>query len=153
MPIIRPIRVRGSPRCQWPQRERSLKGLRCDTLRARQERKMSTPESVIIRAIHEAFIKYPEGDGGPNLDYQWVQPGTERARRQGHTSGIGSQWLQNCKRRRLMPEVGEHWRGRGLRSAPRSPQTRLARGGSGGRKNDDADGADPASALLSCARP
>jgi hypothetical protein len=35
---------------------------------------MSTPESVIIRAIHEAFIKYPEGDGGPHLDYQWVQP-------------------------------------------------------------------------------
>ncbi len=33
-----------------------------------------TPESIIIRAIHEAFIKYPEGDGGPNLDYQWVQP-------------------------------------------------------------------------------
>ncbi len=22
------------------------------------------PEEVIIRAIHEAFIKYPEGDGG-----------------------------------------------------------------------------------------
>ena len=34
---------------------------------------MSTPESVIIRAIHEAFIKYPEGDGGPSLDYQWIQ--------------------------------------------------------------------------------
>jgi len=33
-----------------------------------------TPESVIIRAIHEAFIKYPEGDGGQNLDYQWIQP-------------------------------------------------------------------------------
>jgi hypothetical protein len=33
-----------------------------------------TPEGIIIRAIHEAFIKYPEGDGGPNLDYQWVQP-------------------------------------------------------------------------------
>jgi hypothetical protein len=32
-----------------------------------------TPEGVIIRAIHEAFIKYPEGDGGTNLDYQWVQ--------------------------------------------------------------------------------
>jgi hypothetical protein len=49
---------------------------RCDALRARQERRMSTktPESVILRAIHEAFIKYPEGDGGPNLDYQWVQP-------------------------------------------------------------------------------
>jgi hypothetical protein len=29
---------------------------------------------VIIRAIHEAFIKYPEGDGGQNLDYQWIQP-------------------------------------------------------------------------------
>ena len=49
---------------------------RCDALGARQERRMSTktPESVILRAIHEAFIKYPEGDGGPNLDYQWVQP-------------------------------------------------------------------------------
>jgi hypothetical protein len=32
------------------------------------------PEEIIIRAIHEAFIKYPEGEGGPNLDYQWVQP-------------------------------------------------------------------------------
>jgi hypothetical protein len=33
-----------------------------------------TLENIIIRAIHEAFIKYPEGDGGPNLDYEWVQP-------------------------------------------------------------------------------
>jgi len=33
-----------------------------------------TPENIIIRAIHEAFIKYPEGDGGPNLDYERVQP-------------------------------------------------------------------------------
>jgi hypothetical protein len=33
-----------------------------------------TPENVIIRAMHEAFIKYPEGEGGPNLDYQWIQP-------------------------------------------------------------------------------
>ena len=33
-----------------------------------------TPENVIIRAIHEAFIRYPEGDGSPTLDYQWVQP-------------------------------------------------------------------------------
>ena len=32
------------------------------------------PEEVIIRAIHEAFIKYPEGEGGQNLDYEWVQP-------------------------------------------------------------------------------
>jgi hypothetical protein len=34
----------------------------------------TTAENVIIRAIHEAFIKYPEGDGGQNLDYQWIQP-------------------------------------------------------------------------------
>jgi hypothetical protein len=33
-----------------------------------------TPENVIVRAIHEAFIKYPEGEGGLNLDYQWIQP-------------------------------------------------------------------------------
>jgi hypothetical protein len=33
----------------------------------------TTAENVIIRAIHEAFVKYPEGDGGQNLDYQWVQ--------------------------------------------------------------------------------
>ena len=34
----------------------------------------TTAENVIIRAIHEAFIKYPEGDGGPNLDDHWIQP-------------------------------------------------------------------------------
>ena len=34
----------------------------------------TTAENVIIRAIHEAFIKYPEGDGGQNLDYRWIQP-------------------------------------------------------------------------------
>jgi hypothetical protein len=34
----------------------------------------TTAENVIIRAIHEAFVKYPEADGGQNLDYQWVQP-------------------------------------------------------------------------------
>ena len=28
-----------------------------------------TIEKVITNAIHTAFIKYPEGDGGPNLDY------------------------------------------------------------------------------------
>ena len=33
-----------------------------------------TPESVIIRAIHEAFIDYPEGDGGPNSTTSGVQP-------------------------------------------------------------------------------
>jgi hypothetical protein len=29
---------------------------------------------VITNAIHTAFIKYPEGDGGPNLDYDWIPP-------------------------------------------------------------------------------
>jgi hypothetical protein len=24
--------------------------------------------------IHTAFIKYPEGDGGPNLDDEWIAP-------------------------------------------------------------------------------
>ena len=33
-----------------------------------------TPENVIISAIHEALIKYPEGDGGFHLDYQWIRP-------------------------------------------------------------------------------
>ena len=31
-------------------------------------------ESLITNAIHTAFIKYPEGDGGPNLDYEWIAP-------------------------------------------------------------------------------
>jgi hypothetical protein len=33
-----------------------------------------TLENVIRQAIHEAFIKYPEGDGGQNLDYEWILP-------------------------------------------------------------------------------
>jgi hypothetical protein len=38
--------------------------------------KMSTDtiERLITNAIHTAFIKYPEGDGGPNLDYEWIPP-------------------------------------------------------------------------------
>lgn len=31
-------------------------------------------EKLITNAIHAAFIKYPEGDGGPNLDYEWIAP-------------------------------------------------------------------------------
>ena len=31
-------------------------------------------EILITNAIHSAFIKYPEGDGGPNLDYEWITP-------------------------------------------------------------------------------
>jgi len=26
---------------------------------------------LLANAIHTAFIKYPEGDGSPNLDYEW----------------------------------------------------------------------------------
>ena len=33
-----------------------------------------TVEKLIANAIHTAFIKYPEGDGGPNLDYEWISP-------------------------------------------------------------------------------
>jgi hypothetical protein len=41
-----------------------------------QEAKMSSDivEKLITNAIHTAFIKYPEGDGGPNLDYEWIPP-------------------------------------------------------------------------------
>ena len=28
--------------------------------------------NLIIGSIHGAFTKYPEGDGGPNLDYEWI---------------------------------------------------------------------------------
>ena len=31
-----------------------------------------TIEKLITNSIHTAFIKYPEGDGGPNLDYEWI---------------------------------------------------------------------------------
>jgi hypothetical protein len=34
----------------------------------------SAIETLITNAIHTAFIKYPEGDGGPNLDYEWIAP-------------------------------------------------------------------------------
>jgi len=31
-----------------------------------------TIEKLIANAIHTAFIKYPEGDGGAHLDYEWI---------------------------------------------------------------------------------
>jgi hypothetical protein len=33
-----------------------------------------TAEKLITNAIHTAFVKYPEGDGGLNLDYDWIKP-------------------------------------------------------------------------------
>jgi hypothetical protein len=29
-------------------------------------------EILITNAIHTAFIKYPEGDGSQNMDYEWI---------------------------------------------------------------------------------
>jgi hypothetical protein len=45
-------------------------------LTKKQEGKMSSDiiEKLITNSIHTAFIKYPEGDGGPNLDYEWIPP-------------------------------------------------------------------------------
>jgi hypothetical protein len=31
-------------------------------------------ETLIKNAIHTAYIKYPEGDGGSSLDYEWIAP-------------------------------------------------------------------------------
>jgi hypothetical protein len=31
-----------------------------------------TIEKLITNSIHTAFIKYPEGDGGPNMEYEWI---------------------------------------------------------------------------------
>ncbi len=31
-------------------------------------------EILITNAIHTAFVKYPEGDGGPNMTYEWIPP-------------------------------------------------------------------------------
>lgn len=33
-----------------------------------------TMEKLITNAIHTAFIKYPEGDGDTNMDYEWIRP-------------------------------------------------------------------------------
>jgi hypothetical protein len=35
---------------------------------------VSVIETLITNAIHSAFVKYPEGDGGPHLDYEWIPP-------------------------------------------------------------------------------
>lgn len=33
-----------------------------------------TIEKLITDAVHTAFVKCPEGNGGPNLDYEWILP-------------------------------------------------------------------------------
>jgi hypothetical protein len=32
----------------------------------------SAIETLITNAIHGAFVRYPEADGGPHLDYEWI---------------------------------------------------------------------------------
>jgi hypothetical protein len=71
---------RGSGRSRGVPEFTSLAGLcgaACVMLPARrQEGEMSakSAEDIIIRAIHEAFVKYPEGDGALYLDYEWIAP-------------------------------------------------------------------------------
>jgi len=31
-------------------------------------------EARSLQNLCSAFIKYPEGDGGPNMDYEWIPP-------------------------------------------------------------------------------
>ena len=33
-----------------------------------------TIEKLITNSIHTDFVKYPEGDGDPNLNYEWIPP-------------------------------------------------------------------------------
>jgi hypothetical protein len=33
-----------------------------------------TIENLITNSIHAAFVKYPEGDGDQNLNYEWIPP-------------------------------------------------------------------------------
>jgi len=48
----------------------------CDMTGTEQRERTAMPadaiETLITNAIHTAFIKYPEGDGGPNMDYEWI---------------------------------------------------------------------------------
>jgi hypothetical protein len=51
-----------------------FKMLLCSPQRAGGSMSDQAVEILITNAIHSAFIKYPEGDGGPNLDYEWIAP-------------------------------------------------------------------------------
>jgi hypothetical protein len=51
-----------------------FKMLLCLRQRAGGSMSEQAVEILITNAIHSAFIKYPEGDGGPNLDYEWIAP-------------------------------------------------------------------------------
>src|SRR2546429_4169109 len=57
-----------------------------------------TVEKVITNAIHTAFIKYPEGDGGPNLDYEWIPPEQSSHITKAILFGPRSQRISDCKK-------------------------------------------------------
>jgi hypothetical protein len=41
---------------------------------SRRQHVADTVEKLITNSIHTAFIKYPEGDGDANMDYDWISP-------------------------------------------------------------------------------
>jgi len=41
---------------------------------SRRQHVANTVEKLITNSIHTAFIKYPEGDGDANMDYDWISP-------------------------------------------------------------------------------
>jgi len=43
-------------------------------LKSRRQHLADTVEKLITNSIHTAFIKYPEGDGDANMDYDWISP-------------------------------------------------------------------------------
>ena len=45
-----------------------------DLAESRRQHVADTVEKLITNSIHTAFIKYPEGDGDANMDYDWISP-------------------------------------------------------------------------------
>jgi len=54
-------------------------------------------ENLIVSSIHGAFIKYPEGDGGPNLDYEWIAPDQSAHIAKAILLDLARQWLCDCE--------------------------------------------------------
>jgi hypothetical protein len=56
--------------CMGAVAARSVVGL----AESRRQHVADTVEKLITNSIHTAFIKYPEGDGDANMDYDWISP-------------------------------------------------------------------------------
>jgi hypothetical protein len=41
---------------------------------SRRQHVADTAEKLITNSIHTAFVKYPEGVGDANMDYDWILP-------------------------------------------------------------------------------